>query len=509
MNQTENTPINEGAEKTKYLTPVVESFFDDQAMLQTWPENITRNEDFRSQIEARKKLQQCLDRICNRLPNPDITLESGIETGIITENEVVELYNSLITTLESGQDYERILLYLPFEFLPASTWQPKTQELEQTIERFKSTYVKTWRSLLTAHDVRANFVDGDVPEMDLREGELIRVVKAAHLLPALAQKGLIRVSEILDLVSKTEDPLLKQNIGEALYVMSDLSLITESEVPGDLPVIKHTKGPRITTEGRKKWLMEKQIQESNPPLEEPAVGAEKLKGPFSKNLDLLDDEILKIREAIDFIKTDPELSKLVYPVVMLSGSRLKGYGTKESDIDIGIFVRPDVSPEERSSLQAKVKEIFSVVNNLSQPVEFWLKEANGLLEINNLSDNDPLLGENFQTQFLFGSAWEGDLDVIRYLREKLLTKYFYETDEKIHGQEARKLYLGELERDTLQYRLMHKGYKRFFPLHGGISTPHSDKIDSKSMFWDSGYRQLATRLFADRVFLPKLSTTKK
>jgi len=35
---------------------------------------------------------------------------------------------------------------------------------------------------------------------------------------------------------------------------------------------------------------------------------------------------------------------------------------------------------------------------------------------------------------------------------------------------------------------------------GGIETKNSLDIDSKSSFWDSGYRQLATKLFVSKVF---------
>jgi hypothetical protein len=58
-----------------------------------------------------------------------------------------------------------------------------------------------------------------------------------------------------------------------------------------------------------------------------------------------------------------------------------------------------------------------------------------------------------------------------------------------------------MERDTLLYRLMHKGYEQFFPRFGG-DEDYANRVDGESMFWDSGYRWLATRLFVNRVFLP-------
>lgn len=489
--------------------PAVESFFNEQTLHQTWPESLTSNESFLSQIESRKKLQQILEQICNKLPKSDISLEAGIASGDLTETEVAEFYNSLTNLLESKQDYERIILYLPFEFLPDANWQAKADTLTEEKDRFKVSYVEAWRKLLEDHDVRANFIDGDVPEIDLRDGDLPRVVKAAHLLPILVKKGIIQINDVLEIMQNTEDSLLKQNIGEALLVMSDVGLIAEDKVPKDLPTVQHADTPKIITERRKDWLEEKKVQELTPPLEKPDINAPRLKGPFSKNLDSISDQMLKIKEILGSRENNEELLKLIYSVVMISGSRLKGYGTPNSDIDIGIFVKPSVSSQEQSDLQEKIKGAFSGVENLSQPVEFWLKENDKGLEIDNPEISSPLLGQSFQTQFLFGSVWEGDAETIRYLREKLLIPYFYDTDKRIGGRGARQAYLGELERETLQYRLMHKGYVKFFPPCGGIKTPHSNRIDSESMFWDSGFRQLATRLFAQRIFLPKIKNSDK
>ena len=72
------------------------------------------------------------------------------------------------------------------------------------------------------------------------------------------------------------------------------------------------------------------------------------------------------------------------------------------------------------------------------------------------------------------------------------------------GEDARKNWLLEIERDTLQYRLMHKGNARHYPEQGGIQTENSGALDSESMFWDSGYRRVATQLFLKKVFLPQL-----
>jgi len=160
-------------------------------------------------------------------------------------------------------------------------------------------------------------------------------------------------------------------------------------------------------------------------------------------------------------------------------------------------------------LRELLKQSFAHEKIHGEIIEFWLEEKDGKFGIRDFKKPDSAQGEKYWTHILFGAAWEGNENIITELRKKLLAPYMYDTGEVIEGQDARTLYLGEIERDTLQYRLMHKGYERFYPSYGGIHTPHADEIDGDSMFWDSGYRQLATKLFASRVFLPKIPSSEK
>jgi predicted nucleotidyltransferase len=231
----------------------------------------------------------------------------------------------------------------------------------------------------------------------------------------------------------------------------------------------------------------------------------KLAGPFSENLQNMKEEMGEIREAIASVESNPELSKLIYPVALIFGSRLKGYGSSNTDIDAAVFVKPGTAFSERGRLKQLLKETFGHEKINGELVEFWLEQKEDQLQVHDFTEGDVFLGESYWTHVLFGAAWEGNKDAMRELREKLLVPYLHNTDRIIHGLDARRLYLEEIERDTLQYRLMHKGYEKFFPPYGGIHTPNADRIDGHSMFWDSGYRQLATKLFASRVFLPKIS----
>ena len=216
-----------------------------------------------------------------------------------------------------------------------------------------------------------------------------------------------------------------------------------------------------------------------------------------------------IRDMASSIKSNSELSQLIYPVVLVFGSRLNGYGSQGADIDISVFVKPEMSFSNRAKLQSLLRKTFAHEKvRGDEIIEFWLEEKEGKLLVRDFTEQDVSLGQSYWTHILFGGAWEGDKDAINELCEKLLVSYMCDTGEIIKGRDARSLYIEDIEQSTLQYRLMHKGYERFFPPHGGIHTPHVDEIDSESMFWDSGYRQLATRLFVSRVFLPKIPINK-
>jgi predicted nucleotidyltransferase len=623
MNYTEVGSTHERAEKTKYKMSAVESFFDDQEMFQTWPESITSNEDFLSQIEFRKELQQRFEQITSKLPKPNISLESGIKMKLLSENEVSEFYTLLINLLESDQDYERIILYIPFEFLPDISWQPETQELVNKIEQFKKVYIKYWEKLLSMQDVRANFVDGDVMDKEYQNGDFPRVVKAAHLITILVQKGFFDIKYVLELIQKSANQTLKQSINDTLPVLTDLGFypqktedIQENKEPKltavNLSLIQeflHKKFTEIdnneysqTTEKRMIWLKQKnklevveiceqiiaesiesgsftdgdlqefmgsksdttskqafiggirKAIENNPEkaqtlykhyqedlltlwksevpeikealtktfyhlrslgiidddqLNELNIVMPKLAGPFSENIKTIEDDIQKIKNSVTSIESNPKLSELIYPTVIMFGSRIKGYGTTNSDTDIGVFVKPGISFKKHTELQEQLKNIFTQEKIHGEIIEFWLEENDDQLNIKDFENPDSTIGESYWTHVLFGSVWEGNPTTIKELHDKLLAQYMYDNKREINGENSRSVYLGEIERDVLQYRLMHKGYERFYPHLGGINTLHSDNIDGKSMFWDSGYRQLATKLFINKVFLPKLSVIKK
>ena len=629
--------------------PAVESFLDPDHVADVWPEDIATDEVFVGQLRERKEAHHRFEDVFDRLPRPDMSIDEAVGRGYVTASQASMLYESLSDLLESDPENGRIVLYLPFELL-SPIRQSEDAGLLRTSNRFRAVYKQTWKGLLPVYDVRANFVDGDVLEPEKRDGDLPRVVKAAHLIPKLVENGLVEIGEVLELMEGIDDHILRNSVADTFPVLADLGYVSEEVITrmkassdrlvGNVARIivsesgatqkkeeavigpisyasvrKHLSEEfsRIDTDSygdatkkRIAWLKQQRKKDAiaalgkeigkaistnglseesiaeflvpdagvpsrqalvegireaiesvssddlknakdmymrcketlitlwetkNPDmfeqlsaaccrfgrlgivdegsLAELGVSVPKLSGRLSENLKSMSGELSETRDMVAAMESDEELSKSLFPVALVFGSRLKGYGTRGADTDLAVFVRPDVSENERPRIRALMKTIFPQEKIRGEVVEFWLEEIGNEFQVRDFEHRDVTVGEGSWTHVLFGAAWEGNPDAIRDLREKLLTPYLRESSAMIHGRRARSVYLEELERDALQYRLMHKGYERSNPPFGGIHTIHSDDVDGESMFWDSGYRQLATRLFIERVFLPNVSPSKK
>lgn len=216
------------------------------------------------------------------------------------------------------------------------------------------------------------------------------------------------------------------------------------------------------------------------------------------------DEIRQFAPAIKLIAADPWMKDRVYPAAIFYGSRLKGYAKLNADLDVAVFVRPDVRFAERPKIQKELKRVFENKRIDGKIVEFWLTEENGKLRVRDFSNADVFLADSTWMHLLFASVWFGKEKAISELYEKLLPGFIYSKGLTFEGYDKRKIWLGEMEREVLQYRLMHKGYKRLYPEEGGIDTEHSRGLDIEGSFWDSGFRRVATKLFISRIFLPQL-----
>jgi hypothetical protein len=563
---------------------------DPEKAKEAWPK-FSSDTNFITQIEQRAAQSKNIRTLFDTIPK-STPIEEVIDTEQIPITDMVDFFSSLADVL-NNPSYERLLLYLPFEILLSVNFKAKNALLQKSIDTFITIYMKAWSKLLRFQDVRANFVDGDVLEVELRTADLPRVVKAAHLIPELIKKNYLETYQVLQLAQQVQDPILKESLYDALVALRSKNQVEDYELDrlgislDSAYKIKSETTPDKTTEARSRWLQEKQeeaivlskaqqiskqillgeeldlnldpaiflesfrlaivqlatndltlaqnlfgtfkqkfVELKDSPdisiqnqftkvlrhchslkvidtntMNEFAVYALNLDVKLSERLSDYPNDVKSIQEIIKLIESDPLVSERVLPLVLFGGSKIKGYSDTNSDTDVYIFIKPNTPESLKDSIRSNIWPLFNAVN--TKPIEFWLQEQGGQLRIKDDMTEDNSIGESDWTHILFNSVWIGDQDTIRVLTNRLLPAYF-NTD--IADNEVRNRYLENLERDSLQYRLMHKGYEKEFPLLNS-NYIELDSIDGKSAFWDPGYRRLATQLFLSRVFLPKLDST--
>jgi hypothetical protein len=577
------------------VEPAVESLLRGVSPASAWPQGILGSPDLAAARERRLQPSARMQALDERIPDP--TMAQG---------QVVALFEGLARVLEEEPLSRRLILYLPFEWLPDPGSRSAFSQVREAGERLARIHRQRWRELLAVSDVRANFVDGDILEPELGAGPPPRVVKAAHLLPGLVQRGLFAASEIGPLVEEAAgDDILLESLGDALAVMADLNLLGGKEIARlqqGLPsrprgCLGDRSGP--VSPARLQW-QERRREEAARRLRAEDIAAESLSEPDGQRLiDLLtarrtepvvvriqavglaierlaaadlvraraihqaldpllqelwcsegpeakdalvslwsrgqslgaideshwpraglrrprldaagldDPELIALAERNLRALLDPppslaELRRLIHPAAIIFGSRLKGYAGQAADLDVAVLVKPGVPAADRPLLQELLARAGGKDLGRGKIVELWLEERGDVLQIQDLPDPDAVQGDSDWVHLLFGGAWYGQRAVIESLHARLLSPYLRSRRVGADGRFTRELWLEEMERDSLQYRLLHHGYARLFPTRGGIHTARSSRIDSSSTFWDAGYRRLASRLYLERVFLPLL-----
>jgi len=558
--------------------------------------------------------------------------------------KIAQAYNLLCDFIVEENYNQRLLLYLPFELIPDYYWEHPSPELSEAINRFRRLYRKSWRQLLSEHDYRANFVDGDILEPEIRCGKLSLVAKAAHLAPILVPKGLVSIEKIFSLIENSTDAVLKNSLMDSLLVINNLKLLTavhldymqkseehslhnlaiiikdDNKIIKDEPVsLKSNPLPKLISTlktelaelnyhhhpgaslARIKWekevkrekviekyadtivtivfadyhltdylqrltlnsdeqvaillgicsfnklllqlaaadlssaqdlmqnlepqlnyLWQKGNRNFKKPLEKLWLHCESagiisgntltalgIKKPsFDSQFNLNQDEFIKetpvLSQAITAINSDSTLSTWFYPVFTIYGSKIKGYGSKHADLDIAVFIKPGTPFSERPQIQSCLQELFQSDDRIGRVLEFWLIKDGFGLWIKDWTDYDRSLGNSTFAHVFFNGVYFGKKENINFFYEKLMISFLHFPSKDLVSQDVRTTWLQEIERDLLQYRLMHKGYAQARPKISLSKIEHTSEIDADSSFWEAGYRQVASKLFVSKVFLPQL-----
>src|SRR3989338_981418 len=214
--------------------PPVESLLAQGIESSYWPRKVRENRELDKQVRLRRNLSLKLDALFRRLPRPTADVTLAVDSMEVNGNALAVLYESLAEFFESDKRNARLVLYLPFELLPALTWRPQLPGLAASIERFINAYMRCWKELLGETDVRANFADGNILEPELSPNGQKMVRKAAHLIPILLEKRYISMADVMALVKNSSEEILKNSIADTLPAIAKLGLITDEE-RGQLP----------------------------------------------------------------------------------------------------------------------------------------------------------------------------------------------------------------------------------------------------------------------------------
>ena len=227
------------------VVPVHELLQSPHIAAKIWPQ-LTGSSDFLEQITEHSNHIQAVEDIIAAVPDASMTLQKAVENDALLGSKVANLYMHL-SELLCYQDFQRLILYMPNNWLPHGNWLPQDQDLASAIEEFKQDYVDVWYTQLDVLDVRANFVDGDVLESEHRTDDLPRTVMATHLIPVLVDRGLLTLDDVYVIRAGATNPVLISSIDEVLAVMNNEYIDAGS-----------TRQPEHTvTEARRQWLDQK------------------------------------------------------------------------------------------------------------------------------------------------------------------------------------------------------------------------------------------------------------
>ncbi len=462
----------ESTSELDFSIPLTDVLKSTDASAEVWPDFA---EQLRPQIERRQQIATAVDQYLDVCCAPNqITpgaeqqtwQDSQIQQQDLQDLQNQQQYQQLqqqywqgIGELLQNPDYERLAFYLPFESFPDA------QDRSRAADGFRQAYLSAWQNLLFVRDIREDFNLGDLPEQDAAQSEPEWVVKAAHLAPWLIAKEFITTTDILNVLESGADEILTRSFLDTLPMLQDLGKVSPAEqqrfnaIAQSLPPQAPALPPAYISPERQAWLDERERYAARPTNFTDAMTD--LAQPLSTRLPQLQPEIAAAQQLASALD-----HKHTAGVIMLGGSRLKGYGRPESDLDLSTIVY-DKTVRYDSLHTVPIQEISL------QPPRY--------------------------ASLIFDTVWVGADHDIRELQRELAPIYFQETSEQTRAWSAERL-----ERDLVQYRLLQKGYARLCPDTNPEYKQYS-QMDGSSSFYETGFRTIATKIYTNSVFIPQVS----
>jgi hypothetical protein len=209
--------------------PAVETLLNVIASESVWNKDVQTNPLFKEQVTTQRALIDSWQTVTK-------IITPGQSTAVVATNrdtalQIARFFDLLTRYLEEDQARSRIILYLPMEFTEPLNGPNTPDVLTANYKRFANAYLEAFETMLHTQDVRANFVDGNVLEPELRiDADHSRVVKVTHLIPSLVQSGFFTFKDVIELAEQNTDNLIVEGILEACEVMLDLNLVTKQNL---------------------------------------------------------------------------------------------------------------------------------------------------------------------------------------------------------------------------------------------------------------------------------------
>lgn len=446
-----------------------------------------------------------------------------------SSSESAEEFYGLMTQLLKTDSNDRFLLYCPIEIIPDLS---KHGLLNQNMRDFLVAYLNSWFRTLNFIDIRANFIDGDIPDVELSDRHTDKIIQSSFIAEDLLKKKILSSRYFDGLFSHrgfdvSFRDLVKRKIKHFQFVsvnydnfntyvaeFLDSALVFFNDIKG----ISHKRIEWLKSESRAFRINEiaqnvnLDLIQDYDDLSDDAIDVvvNAISYQFRRNNNIIYDHLGRLiswkdRDSVRFLicklynynnsydylnhfgyecpdfcinqKVDHlpfdffalnKISDLIYPAAILYGSRIKGYSGIKSDHDIAVVLRDSVSDHDYSKIDLAFGQ---------KVLKFKTSTDYSRVSIIDHNRHDPLSGSCDDSHVLFNGVWVGDDQCIRFLYTNMLKHL------NLSGDSFR----APLERDLLQYRLLHRGYERF-------------NFVDKPTFFDIGYRCVASRLFLSKIF---------
>lgn len=175
-------------------------------------------------------------------------------------------------------------------------------------------------------------------------------------------------------------------------------------------------------------------------------------GPLCPQIQVIYDQIVQ--------------NQYLIPTLIIYGSHLKGYATGDSDLDLAVIAKPNAP-----------SDLEQIINKLIPNVTiYWLQSDYRIMQPND----KPTTGTPTDSHVLLNGAW-----VVDHLDNTFPTKLL----RPIIQQYPIDVLLYQLEKDLLQYRLLHRGYETYH---------HT----TNPTYLDQGFKTYATKQYLQHILIP-------